>query len=99
MLGHRIGLFAGGMAVAAATAGLAASGMLHKAAVAVTTRAMAASDAVIAETQSITDAAADNRAEARRQAKIDAAVKEELEKLEPEIREKATADIDGASID
>ena len=97
MSGHHICFLAIGAAAAGAVAGLATSGTLHKAAVAVTTGAMAAGDAVAAETQNIVDEATDNRAEARRQAKIDAAVAEELAKLEADIREKVTAKIDGES--
>ena len=89
-----IGLFAGGAAVAGILAGLANNGILHKAAVAVTTQALACNEAVAAETQSIMDEAADNRAEAQRQAKIDAAVAEELAKYEDEIREKIAAKVD-----
>lgn len=94
MSAHHILLVAGGAVAAGAAAVLGANGLLHKAAVAVAERAMQASDAVSAETQSIVDEATDNRAEARRQAKIDAAVAEELAKLEDGIREKVTARID-----
>lgn len=87
-------IFAAGAAAAGTVAGLAASGLLHKGAVAVTAGCMAAADAVTAETQAIADDAGDKRAEARRQAKIDAAVKEEIAKLEPGIREQATARVD-----
>ena len=62
-----------GAAAAGAVAGLANSGLLHKAAVAVTTAGIKVTDAVAAETQSIVDDANDATAEARRQAKIDAA--------------------------
>ena len=94
MRGHHLWLIAGGAAAAGAIAGLATTGNLHKAAVAVATGAMAANDAGNNETQNIMDEAADNRAEARRKAKIDAAVKEELDKLEADIREKVTAKLD-----
>ena len=90
-------IFAGGAAAAGAVAGLAASGILHKAAVGITTGAMTAADAVSKETQAIADDANDRRAEARRRAKIDAGVKEEIAKLEPDIREKVTARVDGAA--
>lgn len=96
MSAHHILLVAGGAVAAGAAAALGANGALHKAAVAVTEKAMQAGDAVAAETQSIVDEATDNRAEARRQAKIDAAVKEELAKLEGDIREKVTAKLDKA---
>ena len=94
MAGHHICLFAVGAAAAGVAAGLGANGILHKGAVKVAEGAMAASDAITAETQSIVDEANDNRAEARRQAKIDAAVAEELAKLEDDIRAKVTAKID-----
>ncbi len=87
-------LFAAGAAVAGAAAKLASTGVLHKAAATVASAALAANDAVTAETQAIMDDAADMRAEARRQAKIDAAVKEEFAALEEEIRAKVTKRID-----
>jgi len=87
-------LFAAGAAVAGTAAGLASNGVLHKAAATVASAAMAANDAVTAETQAIMDDAADMRAEARRKAKIDAAVKEELAALEEDIRTKVTKRID-----
>lgn len=85
---------AGGAALAGLVAGLASNGSLHKAAVAVTTAGMRVSDAVTAETQSIVDDANDARAEARRQAKIDAAVSERLAALEDDIRAEVTAQLD-----
>lgn len=94
---HHHALFAlGGAAVAGIAAGLAASGTLHKAAVAVTTAGLRVSDAVSAETQSIVDDATDALAEARRQAKIDAAVAERLAALEDGIRAEVTAEVDAA---
>ena len=87
-------IFAAGAAAAGVTAGLANSGVLHKAAAKVASAAMAVNDAVTAETQAIMDDANDMRAEARRQAKIDAAVKEELAALEEDIRTKVTKRID-----
>ena len=95
MSGYHHLLFAVGGAVAAGiAAGLANNGMLHKAAVNVTAKALEASEAVNAETQAIMDDANDMLAESRRQAKIDAAVRAELEALEPGIREKVIAKID-----
>jgi hypothetical protein len=86
---------AGAGAVAAgAVAGLANCGLLHKAAVAVTTGCMKVSDAVSAETQSIVDDANDCAAEARRQAKIDAAVAARLAELEEGIRAEVTEKVD-----
>ena len=58
-------LFAAGAAAAGFVAGLANNGVLHKAAATATSYAMAANDAVTAETQAIMDDAADMRAEAR----------------------------------
>ena len=87
-------LFAAGAATAGVVAGLANNGTLHKAAAKVASYAMAANDAVTAETQAIMDDAADMRAEARRKAKIDAAVAEELAALEEDVRAKVTKRID-----
>ena len=87
-------IFAGGAAVAGAVAGLAQNGILHRAAVAVTEGAMAAGDAISRETQQIADDAADRRAAARRQAKIDALVGERLAAMEDEVRKEATERVD-----
>lgn len=95
MAGYHHFLFAiGGAAVAAVAAGLANNGVLHKAAVNVTAQALKAGEAVNAETQAIMDDANDLIAESRRQARIDAAVRAEIEALEPEIRAKIAAKID-----
>ena len=83
-----------GAAAAGAVAGLANSGLLHKAAVAVTTAGIKATDAVAAETQSIVDDANDVAAEARRQAKIDAAVADRMAAVEADIRAEVTAKVD-----
>lgn len=96
MAAHHFWLFAGGAAAAGAVAGLAQSGLLHRGAVAVTSGCMAVADAMSAEAQSIADDADDCRAEARRQAKIDAAVKDRLSELEPQIRREATEKVDAA---
>jgi hypothetical protein len=96
-MAHHFWIFATGAVAAGAIAGLANRGILHKGAVAVTTGAMAAADAVNAETQSIVDDANDCRAEARRQAKIDAEVKERMAEIEPEILEKAIKKVDSAA--
>ena len=93
MWGHHIYIAAAGAAVAGVIASLANNGHLHKAAVAITTKAMEASDAVAAETQSIVDEANDKRAEDRLQKKIDSAVKEEIDKIAPDIRAKVIAKI------
>lgn len=92
---HHHALFAlGGAALAGLTAGLAANGSLHRAAVTVTTKAMRVSDAVNAETQCIVDEANDAVAEARRQAKIDAAVAERLAVIERQVRAEVAAEVD-----
>ena len=91
---HHFWLFAGGAAAAGAVAGPATSGILHKGAVAVTSGAMRVADAVGSETQSIVDDANDSVAEARRQAMIDAAVKERLTQAEQKIREEVTQKVD-----
>lgn len=83
-----------GAAAAGAVAGLANSGLLHKAAVATTCAGMKVADVVTAETQAVVDDANDVAAEARRQAKIDAAVADRLSALEADIRAEVTAMID-----
>lgn len=87
-------LFAAGAAAAGVAAGLASNGTLHKAAATVASYAMAANDAVNAESQAIMDDANDMRAEARRQEKINAAVKAELAELEGDIRAKIEKRLD-----
>ncbi|MBP3885705.1 MAG: DUF1490 domain-containing protein [Olsenella sp.] len=91
---HHGWFVAAGAAGAAAVSGLASSGYLHKAAVAVTTCGMRICDAVNAECQSVADDAADAHAAARRQAKIDAAVKARLDELEAGIRKEVTEQVD-----
>ena len=95
-MSHHALIALGGAAAAGAIAGLASSGALHKAAVAVAGAGMRVSDAVSAETQSIVDDANDADAEARRKAKIDAAVSERLSDLEKDIRAEVTAQVDAA---
>ena len=97
MSAHHILIAVGGAAASAAVTALAQTGLLHKGAVAVTEMCMAASDAVNGVTQSIMDDATDRRAEARRQAKIDAAVQERLQTIEPDIRKEVTEIVDGAT--
>lgn len=89
----------GGAAAAGTVALLGSNGLLHKGAVAVASGCMAASDAVTARTQSIMDDAADRRAASRRQAKIDAAVKERLSAVEEGIRDEVTAAVDGEAVE
>ena len=79
-----------GAAAAGAVAGLASSGVLHKAAVATTCAGMKVADAVTAETQSIVDDANDVAAEARRQAQIDAAVESCLAEVTAEVDAEAS---------
>lgn len=95
-MSHHALIALGGAAAAGAIAGFASSGALHKAAVAVAGAGMRVSDAVSAETQSIVDDANDAVAEARRKAKIDAAVSERLSDLEKDIRAEVTAQVDAA---
>lgn len=59
---------------------------------------MRVGDAVSNETQSIVDDANDNVAEARRQAKINAAVKERLAAEEEKIRAEVTEQVDAQGV-
>ena len=86
-----------GAAAAAAVAALGKKGKVHECAVRATATAMRASDAVQSVAQDIVDEASDIDAEARRQAKIDAAVRERLCALEDGIRAEVTAEMDQAS--
>lgn len=88
------GIFLGGAATVGAVAGLAQSGILHNAAVQVTAGCMKAGDAISAGTQSIVDDANDLNAEARRQNKIDAAVKARMAEIEKDVRAEVTKQVD-----
>ena len=86
---------AGGAAVAGVIGSLGKDGLVHRGAVKVASACMRAADMVTGVTQSIADEAADINAEARRQARIDAAVAERLSQLEEGIRAEVTAQVDG----
>ena len=90
---------AAGAAATAAVVRLAQRGVLHRGAVSVAACGIKLADVVRAETQSIIDDASDVTAEARRRARINAAVKERLAKEEGRIREEVTAEIDKAGVD
>jgi hypothetical protein len=89
-------LVAAGAVAAGAVNLLGKSGKLHDGAVKVAAAGMRAADAVSAATQTIADEASDINAEAKRQARIDAAVKERLAAVEQEIRAEVSAEIDEA---
>ena len=86
-------LAAGGAALAGVVAGLASNGTLHKAAVKATACGLRVTDRVSAETQNV-DEANDVVAEARRESKIDAAVRARLAELEEGIRAEVTKQVD-----
>ena len=85
-----------GAVAAAAARGASKSESLHDGVVRLAAAGLRAADAVTAATQTIADEAADINAEARRQARIDAAVAERLSQLEEGIRAEVTAQVDGA---
>ena len=87
----------GGAAAAGVVGSLGKDGTVHRAAVKATAAGMRAADAVRRVTQSIADEASDINAEARRQARIDAAVRERLAELEEGIRSEVTAEVDGTA--
>lgn len=95
ILSH-VAYVAGGAVVAGAVSALGRNGLVHGGAVKVTAAGLRAADAVKRVTQGIADEASDINAEARRQAKIDAAVRDRLAPLEEEIRAEVTAQIDSA---
>jgi hypothetical protein len=93
-------LYVAGGAVAAGVVGsLGKDGLAHRGAVKVASACLRVADKVTSVTQSIVDEAADINAEARRQARIDAAVKERLADLEEGIRAEVTAEVDGTEVD
>ncbi len=85
---------AAGAALAGVVAGFASNGTLHKAAVKATACGLRVSDCVAAETQNVVDEANDVVAEARREARIQAAVDARLAQLEEGIREEVIKQID-----
>ena len=87
---------AGGAVVAAGVSALGKKGVVHNTAVKATAAGMRATDAVRRVTQSIADEASDINAEALRQAKIDAAVRERLAAGEADIRAEVEATVDAA---
>jgi len=91
---HKWCLVAGGAALASVVAGLASDGILHKAAVKATACGLRVTDRVSAETQNVVDEANDVVAEARRESKIDAAVRVRLAELEEGIRAEVTKQVD-----
>lgn len=93
----QICLFAAGVAAAGVANAVGSTDKAHSAAVKAVAAGMRVADAVTAATQTIADEAADVNAEARRKARIDAAVKERLDALEQDIRAEVTAEVDGVS--
>lgn len=91
-----LALVAAGAIAAGAINAAGRADRAHNVAVRLVAAGMRAADAVGAATQTITDEASDINAEARRQARIDAAVKERLSVLEQDIRAEVTAEVDGA---
>lgn len=87
-------LAASGAAIAGVVAGLASNGTLHKVAVKATACGLRVTDRVAAETQNVVDEANDVVAEARRESKIDAAVRARIAELEEGIRAEVTKQVD-----
>lgn len=85
---------AGGALLTAGASTLSKKGKIHSFAVKAAAAGMRAVNAVQSVTQDIVDEASDINAEARRQARIDAAVRERLSALEDDIRAKVTAEMD-----
>lgn len=81
-----------GAAACGVVAGLAQTGMLRKVAVKAMAEGLRVNDFVMAKTQSMVDEAQDVSAEARLQARIDAAVRERMGALEADIRKEVEAE-------
>lgn len=92
-----IAYVAGGAVAAAGLSALGKKGKIHYCAVKATATGMRATNAVKSVAQDIVDEASDINAEARRQARIDAAVRERLAVLEDDIRAEVTAEMNQAS--
>ncbi len=88
--------FAGGIVVAGAAKLAFQNPSVRKAAVNAIARGMAVNDSIQSATQSLKDDAEDLRAEAKRKAKVDAAVAERLAAIESDIREEVEASLDNA---
>lgn len=93
----KVGLFAGGVAAALIVQAAGKSKKVRDTAVNGLAACMVANDNLQAGAQSIVDDASDLRAEAERERKIDAAVKQRLDELEAGIREEVVAKMDNAS--
>lgn len=87
-------IFAGGIVAAGVANAAAQSKSVHDGVVRATATCMRAADAISSVTQSVIDGANDLNAEARRQAKIDAAVKERLGQMEEDIRSEVEQQLD-----
>lgn len=87
-------IVAGGVAAAGAVSAATQSKGVHDGLVKATAACMRAGDAVSSATQSVIDGANDLNAEARRQTKIDAAVKERLAEVEADIRAEVEKKVD-----
>ena len=83
-----------GVVATGVVAGLAQCGVLRKAAVKATVVGLQATDVCSRELQNIVDEAQDVSAEARREARIDACVRQRLAKLEPGIRSEVREQFD-----
>lgn len=93
LLAH-IGYVIGGAAAVGVVSAVGKDGAVHDGVVKATAACLRAGDAVSRVVQSIADEASDVNAEACRQAKIDAAVRDRLAAMEDDIRAEVTAEID-----
>lgn len=93
----KVGLFAGGVAATLVVQAAGKSKKVRDAAVNGLAACMVANDDLQAGAQSIVDDASDLRAEAERERKIDAAVKQRLGELEEGVREDVIAKMDNAA--
>ena len=90
----KAGIFALGALATTVCSGVAKTETFHNGLVKATAGVLKVSDKVTGFTQSVVDEASDINAEARRQAKIDAAVAERLASLEAGIRAEVEAQVD-----
>jgi len=88
------GIFAGGAAVAAVCSALSKTKGAHDLLVKGVAGCMRAGEAFSAGVQTMVDDANDLNVEARRQAKIDAAVKDRLAEMEEKVREEVVSKMD-----
>lgn len=98
MVWSKVLIFAGGVVAAGAVQLASKNESVHQGIVKVAAACLRAGDAVTSATQDVIDGANDLNAEARRQAKIDAIVKERMAEAEADIRADVEEQFDAEAV-